>query len=145
MNNDPKGFQNISWGTALATRQDLEVIRSGTHITEYRMKNENMTFAGAVMTSILYVSFDDQFARVTIRYQGESVHKQVLLFLENRYGVIQRIPGQMARGLNQQYMWRGPETEINVTYQAGTERGFIFIDSRTLAPRFNDEIGDSAE
>lgn len=145
MNNDPKGFQNISWGAALATRQDLAVIRSGTHITEYRMKDENMTFAGAVMTSILYVAFDDQFARVTIRYQGESVHKQVLRFLENRHGVIQRIPGQMARGLNQQYMWRGPETEINVTYQAGTGRGFIFIDSRTLAPRFNDEIGDSAE
>ncbi|MDH5668644.1 MAG: hypothetical protein OEY86_11585, partial [Nitrospira sp.] len=93
MNNDPKGFQNISWGTALATRQDLAVIRSGTHITEYRMKDENMTFAGAVMTSILYVAFDDQFARVTIRYQGESVHKQVLRFLENRHGVIQRIPG----------------------------------------------------
>ncbi len=145
MEHDPKGFQNIPWGTALTARQDLEVIRSGTHITEYRMKNRNMTFAGADMTSILYVSFDDQFARVTIRYQGESVHKQVLTFLENRYGVIQRIPGQMARGLNQQYMWRGPETEINVTYQAGTERGFIFIDSRTLSPRFNDEIGDSAE
>jgi hypothetical protein len=32
-----------------------------------------------------------------------------------------------------------------VTYQANTERGFIFIDSRTLAPRFNDHITDSAE
>ena len=115
MNNYPNGFQNISWGTALATRHDLEVIRSGTHITEYRMRDETMTFAGAVMTSILYLSFDDQFARVTIRYQGESIHEQVLLFLEKRYGSIQRIPGQMARGLNQQYMWRGPETEINVT------------------------------
>ena len=145
MQNDPKGFQNIAWGTALTTRQDLETIRSGTHVTEYRRKNEDKIFAGAEMASILYSSFDDQFARVTIRYRGQSVHKQVLNFLENRYGAIQRIPGQMARGLNQQYMWRGPETEINVTYQAGTERGYIFIDSRTLAPRFNDEIADSAE
>ena len=51
----------------------------------------------------------------------------------------------MTRGLNQQYNWRGTETEINLTYQAGTERGYIFIDSRTLAPRFNDDITDSAE
>jgi hypothetical protein len=97
------------------------------------------------MTSILYVSFDDQFARVTIRYQGETVHKHVLSFLESRHGTLQRIPGQMARGLNQQYTWRGSDTEINVTYQGGTERGYIFIDSRNLAPRFNDDITDSAE
>lgn len=145
MQNDPKGFQSIAWGTSLTARRDLKPIRSGTHVAEYRRRDEDKTFAGAEMTSILYVSFDDQFARVTIRYHGQSVHKQVLNFLENQYGAIQRIPGQMARGLNQQYMWRGPETDINVTYQASTERGYIFIDSRTLAPRFNDEIADSAE
>ncbi len=97
------------------------------------------------MTSILYVSLDDQFARVIIRYQGEQIHKQVLRFLEGQFGGLDRIPGQMARGLNQQYTWRGSETEISLTYQAGTERGYIFIDSRTLAPRFNDSITDSAE
>lgn len=97
------------------------------------------------MTSILYLSVDDQFARVTIRYQGERVHKQVLNFLETQFGPLERIPGQMARGLTQQYNWRGSETEINLTYQAGTERGYIFFDSRTLAPRFNDYITDSAE
>jgi len=97
------------------------------------------------MTSILYVSLDDQFARVMIRYQGEQVHKHVLRFLENQFGGLERIPGQMARGLNQQFTWRGSDTEITLTYQAGTERGYIFIDSRTLAPRFNDYLTDSAE
>jgi hypothetical protein len=145
MINDPKGFQNIAWGTSLTARQNLEAIRSGTHIAEYRTRTTGATFAGAEMTSILYLSIDDQFARVTIRYQGEPVHTQVLTFLETRYGSLQRVPGQMARGLNQQYTWRGSDTEINLTYQAGTERGYIFIDSRTLAPRFNDDITDSAE
>lgn len=97
------------------------------------------------MSSIRYVSLDDQFARVVIRYEGEQVHKQVLNHLEGRFGQLDRIPGQMARGLTQQYNWRGTDTEINLTYQAGTERGYIFIDSRTLAPRFNDNITDSAE
>ena len=145
MVNDPKGFQNIAWGTPLAARQDLEAMRPGAHVAEYRRKTDPVTFAGAEMTSILYVSVNDQFARVTIRYQGEQVHKQVLNFLETQFGSLQRIPGQMARGLNQQYNWRGSDTEINLTYQAGTQRGYIFIDSRTLAPRFNDDITDSAE
>ncbi|MBH0206261.1 MAG: hypothetical protein HP498_10685 [Nitrospira sp.] len=145
MANDPKGFHGIAWGTSLTARQDLETIHSGTHVTEYRPKTNRSTFAGAEMTSILYVSVDDQFARVTIRYEGEQVHKQVLNFLEAQFGSLQRVPGQMARGLNQQYTWRGPDTEINVTYQAGTERGYLFIDSRTLAPRFNDYMTDSAE
>ena len=120
-------------------------MRSGTHVAEYRRKTEPSTFAGAEMASILYVSIDDQFARVTIRYQGEQVHKRVLSFLEAQFGSLPRVPGQMTRGLNQQYNWRGSDTEINLTYQAGTERGYIFIDSRTLAPRFNDDITDSAD
>ncbi len=145
MINDPKGFQNIEWGAALAGRTDVVPSRTGPHITEYRSTTGPASFAGAQMTSILLLSVDDQFARVTIRYQGEQTHAQVMRFLETQFGPLERIPGQMARGLNQQYNWRGPETEINVTYQANTERGFIFIDSRTLAPRFNDHITDSAE
>jgi len=145
MTNDPKGFHDIVWGVALTTRSDMEATRSGTHINEYRLKSEPPSFAGADMTSIRYVTLDDQFARVIIRYQGDQVHRRVLSYMEAQFGPLERIPGQMARGLNQQYNWRGSETEINLTYQASTERGFIFFDSRTLAPRFNDFITDSAE
>lgn len=145
MINDPNGFQNIAWGISLTGRTDVMPARTSAHVIEYRSTTGPAIFAGAEMTSILLLSVDDQFARVTIRYQGEQTHAQVMRFLEAQFGPLERIPGQMARGLNQQYNWRGPETEINVTYQANTERGFIFIDSRTLAPRFNDHITDSAE
>lgn len=142
MTNDPKGFHDIPWGTPLSSRQDLELIQADPHSTEYLLKAESSSFAGTQVTSIRYVSVDDQFARVIIRYQGDHVHRQVLDFLESRFGRLERVPGQMARGLTQQYNWRGPDTEINLTYQAGTERGYIFIDSRTLAPRFNDYMTD---
>lgn len=145
MINDPKGFQNIPWGAALMARTDLEPARTGPHINEYRAKTGTPSFANAEMTSILYVTVDDQFARVTIRYSGDPIHQRVMEYLEAQFGPLERIPGQMTRGLNQQYTWRGTDTEINLTYQASTERGFIFIDSRTLAPRFNDHITDSAE
>lgn len=145
MTDDPRGFQDLPWGTTLSSRQDMEMIRASAHIVEYLPKIDPLSFADTEMTSILYLSVDDQFARVTIRYQGSHVHKQVLNFLETRFGRLDRVPGQMARGLTQQYTWRGSDTEINLTYQAGTERGYIFFDSRSLAPRFNDYITDSAE
>ena len=145
LTNDPRGFQDIPWGTSLSVRQDLETTRTSPHVVEYFRKTDPSSFAGIEMTSILYVSLDDQFARVIIRYEGEHIHKHVLRFMEKQFGGLERVPGQMTRGLNQQYTWRGSETEINLTYQAGTERGYIFIDSRTLAPRFNDYITDSAE
>ena len=145
MVNDPNGFQSLAWGAALTTRPDLEVARAGPHVIEYQLRDSQPLFAGIPVESLRFLSVDEQFARVTIRYQGDDRHKQILAYLEHQFGSLERVPGQMMRGLNQQYNWRGTDTEINLTYHANTERGFIFIDSRTLAPRFNDHITDSAE
>jgi hypothetical protein len=145
MTNDPKGFQNIVWGAALKVRTDLEPTRKGPNIIEYQFKNTPPSFANIPVESVRLSTVDDQFARVTIRYQGEETHKRILAYLEAEFGRTEHLPGQMLRGLNQQYNWRGSESEINLTYQASTERGFIFLDSRTLAPRFNDLLADTAE
>jgi len=145
MVNDPNGFQNLTWGATLTTRPDLEITTAGPHVNEFQSRNGAPSYAGIPVESIRFLSVDDQFARVTIRYQGDERHKQILSYLEQQFGSLERIPGQMMRGLNQQYNWRGTDTEINLTYHANTERGYIFIDSRTLAPRFNDRITDSAE
>jgi hypothetical protein len=145
MTNDPKGFRNIVWGTALHARTDLEPAGRGRNIIEYRFKNSAPSFADIPVESLHLSTVDDQFARVTIRYRGEETHKKMLAYLESEFGPTERLPGQMLRGLNQQYTWRGSESEINLTYQAGTERGYLFLDSRTLAPRFNDLLADTAE
>ena len=145
MTNDPKGFQNIAWGAALQVRTDLEPTRKGANFTEYQFKNTPPSFANIPVESLRLSTVDDQFARVTIRYQGEETHKRILAYLEREFGKTEHLPGQMLRGLNQQYNWRGIESESNLTYQASTERGFVFLDSRTLAPRFNDLLADTAE
>ncbi|HEY6085929.1 MAG TPA: hypothetical protein VIU63_11080 [Nitrospira sp.] len=145
MNNDPKGFHNIPWGAALESRPDMEVTREGPNIMEYRLKGMTPALDSIPVESVRLSSIDGQFARVTIRYKGEEIHKRILAYLEREFGQIERIPGQMMRGLNQQYNWRGSDSEINLTYQSSTERGFVFIDSRSLAPRFNDYLADTAD
>jgi hypothetical protein len=145
MVNDPNGFQSMTWGVALTANPDLEVTTPGPHVNEFRSRDGAPSYAGIPVESVRFLSVDEQFARVTIRYQGDDRHKQILAYLEQQFGSLERVPGQMMRGLNQQYTWRGTDTEINLTYHANTERGYLFIDSRTLAPRFNDHITDSAE
>jgi len=145
MVNDPNGFQSLPWGAALTTRPDLQVAKAGPHVSEFQLKDSQPSFAGVPVESLRFLSVDEQFARVTIRYQGDDRHKHILTHLEQQFGSLERVPGQMIRGLNQQYIWRGIDTEISLTYHANTGRGFIFFDSRTLAPRFNDLITDSAE
>ena len=144
MANDPKGLHGIAWGSPLS-EADFSAFHVGDHISDYRLKDGTPRFADTIVDSIVFSTVDNQFARVTIRYRGQAAHKALLDYLERSYGEIDRIPGQMTRGLNQQYNWRGPETEINLTYEGNLERGYIFIESRTLSPRFNDGLTDSGD
>ena len=145
MANDPHGYHNLRWGMPLADISDLMVTHEDTHTTDYIYRDRRPVYADIPVDSVLLSTVDAQFARVTIRYSGVQAHKQVLQYLEGTYGAIERLPGQMMRGLNQQYTWRGSETEISLTYEANRDRGFIFIESRNLAPRFQDRMSDTAE
>ena len=145
MANDPHGFQQIPWGIPLADVPELSVTRTNSHTTDYEFRDRPPVYADIPVESLQLSTVDAQFARVTIRYRGAHTHSKVLQFLERAYGAIERLPGQMMRGLNQQYSWRGPDTEISLTYEANRDRGFIFIESRNLAPRFQDRISDTAE
>lgn len=145
MKNDPQGFRQIPWGAPLTDVPELIMIRTNSHTTDYEFRDKAPLYADIPVESVQLSTVDAQFARVTVRYHGAQTHSQLLRFLEGSYGVIERLPGQMMRGLNQQYTWRGPETEISLTYEANRDRGFIFIESRNLAPRFQDRLSDTAD
>ncbi len=139
MINDPKGFHGIQWGSSLAKVPDLQLTNSSEeHIQEYELKQGPLPLGEAKVDYMKFLAYDGEFARVAIRYRGKKTHEQVLAYLQTQYGPIDRTPGSMMRGLNQQFNWRGTDTEINVTYEARGERGFIFVDSRNLAPKFNE-------
>ena len=94
------------------------------------------------MESIKLYGLENPYARALFRYQGASTHKSLLEYLERRFGKTDQPFGTMMRGLNQQYTWRGPETEITITYHGFRERGFLSAESRVLAPRFFDVHGE---
>lgn len=145
LKNDPNGFRNIPWGASLADKPEFTLGYSGPNIKEYRLKDEPPRFADQDVEKLILSTVQGKFARVTIRYRGEQTHKHILQFLEEHYGRHERIPGQMTRGLNQQFHWRGLDTEINLGYEANLDRGYLFIESRNLIPLFQEGIVGTAE
>lgn len=141
---DPKGFRGIPWGANLDEIDELKLVSTWRIVTEYEYTDGLPRWADASLTSLRLSAVYGKFARVSIKYQGEQTHNQILGYLESRFGEIEYMPGAMVRGLNQQYTWRGTDTEINLTYQGYGERGFLFLESRTHAPRFNDVLPEHA-
>jgi hypothetical protein len=142
MEKDPLGFYGIQWGQPLGNRAEFVRIESEKHIDTYALKEPNPEIEGIRVESIKFLTHDDRLAQVTIHYRGAKTHQSLLKYLESEYGEINLNPGSMMRGLNQQYTWRGPETEITVTYRGLGERGFMVVQSRVLAPRFLDSVPD---
>lgn len=143
MEHDPKGFQGIPWGASLAELPDLVLVESGERITVYERKDGPGTLGEIRVDSLRFSTIDGKFARVTIRYRGNGTHDRMLAYLQTLFGPVDRTPGSMLRGLNQEFIWRGPETGVNVTYDGHRERGVVFIESRSLAPKFSESIGDA--
>ena len=139
-----KGFYGIPWGASLAERDELKLVDKTEHVQSYEHKEGSPMLGEANLIMLRFVAADGVFARVAIRYSGEKNHADILTYLQSIFGPTERSPGSMMRGLNQQFTWRSDETEVNLTYQSFRERGNVFIESRTLAPRFNDVLPDSA-
>lgn len=140
MVNDPKGFNGILWGARLDDRPELSLINTARRIKEYDLRKGPLTLGKAAVEMMRLSTVDDKFARVTIHYRGQSTHAQILAHLQAQYGPLDRTPGQTMRGFNQQFNWRGADTDINMTYEAVGERGFLFIESILLAPSFTESI-----
>lgn len=141
MANDPKGFQDIPWEAPLAKFPDLILVDSNDRIKIYERKSGPASLGEVPVEFVRLSTIDDKFARVTVRYHGKDTHARLLAYLQSAYGPLDRTPESMMRGLNQEFHWRGGETEVSLVYDGHRERGHLFIESRTLAPNFLEAIG----
>jgi hypothetical protein len=138
MTNDPKGYLALPWGTALVESADLRLAGDSDRIKEYEPTQKPPRFGPITVDAVRYVTVEGKFARVMIRYTGHATHLRVVEYLEAQYGPLDRTPGQLAAGLFQQLNWRGPVSELNLTYDVRRERGLIFLESRDYAVKFGE-------
>jgi hypothetical protein len=103
MAKDPNGFYGMTWGTQLADVPNLIQVETGGQVQAYELKDGPPKVGDATIESLRFVTFDGQFARVTIHYQGSQTHNQILTHLQSLFGPVDRTPGSMIRGLSQQF------------------------------------------
>lgn len=145
MVNDPKGFQGIPWGTALADSPDVTLIEATGQIKQFDLKQSPPRLGEITVESLRLVSIDGKFARVIVRYQGIKTHQSVLEYLQSQFGPLDLTPGQIASGLLQQFTWFGPESDVTLTYDVTRDRGLIFLESRALTPKFDEGMAPDSD
>ncbi len=141
---DPNGYNGMAWGSPYTAPPDFVKSEENGKIHTFEYRGPKPMLGPVAVESIKVFTIGGQFARVMARYRGKSTHAEMLKHLQALYGPIDRTPGLMTHGSGQQFNWRGAETEVNLTYETVKERGFVFIDSAVLAPRFNDNLPEHA-
>jgi hypothetical protein len=132
MQNDPNGFEGIPWGaTFLETDTFIKIEDTGKSQT-YELKTGAPSLGPVRVDSMRFVTSEGKFARVIVRYQGSVTHDRILAYLQSLYGPLDRTPGQFAGGAVKLFSWTGFETDVNLRYETGTDRGIIFFESQDL-------------
>lgn len=139
---DPNGFEGIPWGAALSESETFGKVEDAGRFKTYELKAGSPTLGPAKVDSMKFITIDDKFARVTVRYQGKEAHEKILAWLQTRFGPLDRTPGQFPVGPVKFYAWQGFETEITMRYEAQMDRGIIFFESQILRNKVSE--GNSA-
>lgn len=142
--NDPKGFFGSLWGHSLQDRSDLKEIESIDSLHIYTIKLGPPLLGAIELESVKLYVLDGKYARALFHYQGDAIHKSILQFLRTEFGKTDDPYGSMIQGLSQQYTWRGPETEITLTYHGFRERGILTVEGRIYAPLFLDTLSENS-
>ncbi|WP_173048888.1 hypothetical protein [Nitrospira sp. KM1] len=132
MKDDPNGFEGIPWGAALSESETFREVDTGGRQKTFELKSVPLTLGSVNVESMRFVTVDDKFARVIVRYHGKVAHDQMLEFLQSRYGPLDRTPGQIAIGPARFHAWQGFETEVTLRYETRNDQGIIFFESQTL-------------
>lgn len=135
MQNDPNGFEGVPWGAALTESEHFGKVEDSGLLKTYELKHGPPTLGTIKIESMKFITVDNQFARVTVRYLGKDTHDQILAFLQSRFGPLDRTPGQFAGGAVKIFTWQGLETEVSLRYETRFDRGIIFFENPTLASR----------
>ncbi len=130
--NDPNGFEDIPWGASFAEGEHFSKVEDAGRLQTYEIKGATPTLGTTPVDSMRFTTFEGKFGRVTVRYTGKDAHENILMYLQAKYGPLDRTPGQIAVGPVKVYAWHGFDTEVTLRYETRAERGIIFFESRAL-------------
>jgi hypothetical protein len=136
--NDPNGFEGLPWESALTEGDQYRKVEEAGRLLSYELKAGQPALGTIPVEVLRFTTFDGKFGRVLVRYQGKDTHEQILAYLQEKYGPLDRTPGQISVGPIRVYAWHGFDTEITLRYESRIERGVIFFESRILREKLSE-------
>lgn len=141
---DPNGFEDIPWGIILSEGDRFAKIEDAGHLQIFERQGQVPVLGTIQVDSIRFTTFEKKFGRATVRYRGKDTHEEILMYLQSKYGPLDRTPGQIAVGPVKVYVWHGFHTEVTLRFETALDRGIIFFESRTLPEKLADETAVTA-
>jgi hypothetical protein len=142
--NDPDGFEGFAWGSILSEREQFVKIEESGRLQAYELNGRIPSLSATPVDSLRFTTFEKKLGRATVRYTGKERHEEILVYLESKYGPLDRTPGQIPVGSVKVYTWHGVYTEVTLRFEVGFERGIIFFESRTLPEKLMDGTSTTA-
>ena len=96
MQHDSNGFDGHSLGGGLSESDTFVKIEDSGRVQTYELKGTAPTLGPAPVDSMRFSTIDGKFARVMVRYSGKESHDRILGFLQQKFGPLDRTPGQAA-------------------------------------------------
>ena len=144
---DPHGFHDLRWGMSLGDRGELErkeftAVHEGPveTMSVYELKGGAGPIGGVHVDLMRFFTINGKFIRAAVHYTGQDNHKQLLSYLQSEFGPLER--SMAKKGYRVQCVWMGEDTEIMLTYNYVTDRGYLFFESRNVRPNFIDLISE---
>ena len=138
MHNDSNGFEGIPWGAAFSESGTFVKVEDSGRVQTYELNGTAPTLGPAPVDSMRFSTIDGQFARVIVRYSGKEAHDRILGFLQQRFGPLDRTPGQVAGGVVKFFDWQGADSDIILRYDVRTSQGIIFFESQAFRAKFTE-------
>lgn len=138
LHNDSNGFEGIPWGASFSESDTFVKVEDGPRVQTYELKGIPPTLGSTSVDSMRFSTIDGAFARVTVRYSGKEAHDRILDFLQQRFGPLDRTPGQVAGGVVKFFDWQGPDSDVILRYDVRTSQGIIFFEGQAFRSKFTE-------
>ena len=135
---DTRDFEGIPWGATFEESETFQKVEDTGRSKAFELKGVTPTLGTVQVDSMRFYTAKDRFARVAVRYHGKPTHKAIMTYLEDRYGPLDRTPGQIATGPVRFHNWHGEETDVTLRYEVHADDGIIFFESQVWAPQLNE-------
>ena len=96
--NDPNGFEDIPWVSTFSETEHFVKVEDTGRLQTYELKRKPPALGTTPVDSMRFTTFESKFGRVTVRYSGKDTHEGILTYLQSKYGLLDRTPGQIAVG-----------------------------------------------